>query len=209
MKSGHLFLTTMADGWIIEFEPTDGAEAVATVLGEDLSTTDAAEMQQTILGLLFDQYAADEGITAEPAEIAAFLDGLRRGRAEAGSTAEDDLTPQEIAEVEAMENAMAESLIRKWKINKALYDRYGGRIIYQQFGPEPLDAYRQFLQQRESEGAFAIHEQATRDAFWDYFTNKSIHDFMAPDRAEFSEGIRRASMGAETMTNSAARSNDG
>ena len=209
MKSGHLFLTTMADGSIIEFEPTDGAEAVATVLGEDLSTTDAAEMQQTILGLLFDQYAADQGITAEPAEIAAFLDGLRRGRAEAGSTAEDDLTPQEVAEVEAMENAMAESLIRQWKINKALYDRYGGRIIYQQFGPEPLDAYRQFLQQRESEGAFAIHEQATEDAFWDYFTNELIHDFMAPNSAEFSEGIRRASMGAETMTNSAARSNDG
>ncbi|HEY0943857.1 MAG TPA: hypothetical protein VGD81_01275, partial [Opitutaceae bacterium] len=39
--------------------------------------------------------------------------------------------------------------VRAWKINKALYAQYGGRVIFQQAGPEPLDAYREFLKEQE------------------------------------------------------------
>ena len=107
-----------------------------------MSSTDPTEVQETIITRLLDQYATERGIRAEPAEIDALLGKMRRDMAASGLATEDDLTPEERAEVDAMRHDMASGIIRQWKINKALYDQYGGRIIYQQLGPEPLDAYR-------------------------------------------------------------------
>ena len=184
MKGGHLFLATMADGSIIEFEPVSDAPLVATVLGEEVRTADAAEMDEAILTRLFDRYAAEQGIKAEAAEIDAYVDNMRRGMAAKGLTAEDDLTREESAEADAMRRNMGRAIIRRWKINKALHDQYGGRIIYQQLGPEPLDAYRQFLEQRQREGAFTIHDKDLAARFWRYFSDESIHDFMEPGSAD-------------------------
>jgi hypothetical protein len=83
-----------------------------------------------------------------------------------------------------MQREMARGIIRQWKINKALYDQFGGRIVYQQLGPEPLDAYREFLRQREADGAFAIPDQALEASFWRFFIDDSIHDFMTPGGAD-------------------------
>jgi heat shock protein HslJ len=184
MKNGHLFLATMADGSIIEFTPANGTPLVATVLGEDLRTADAAHMQEVILTRLFDRYAADQGIKVEAVEIDAFVENMRRGMAAKGLTAEKDLKPEEVAEVDAMRRRMGRAIIRQWKINRALYGQFGGRIIYQQLGPEPLDAYRQFLEQHQHDGAFTIHDQAVEDQFWQYFTDDSIHDFMKRGSAD-------------------------
>jgi len=60
LKDGHLFLATMADGSIIEFEPISSVPLAATVLGEEIHTTDADEMQQAIITPLFRQYAVEE-----------------------------------------------------------------------------------------------------------------------------------------------------
>jgi hypothetical protein len=141
-------------------------------------------VREIITTRLLDQYAAERGIQAESAEINALLDTMRRDMAASGLTAGGDLTPEEQAEVDAMRHDMARALIRQWKISKALHAQYGGRIIYQQLGPEPLDAYRQFLRQRQAEGAFAIRDQAIEASFWRYFTDESIHDFMAPGGAD-------------------------
>ncbi len=80
MQDGHLFLATMADGSITEFASAVDAEAAAILLSEDLRTTDAGELQETTLTRLFERYAADQGIKAEPTEIDAYLDNLRRER---------------------------------------------------------------------------------------------------------------------------------
>jgi heat shock protein HslJ len=127
---GRLFLATNADGSILEFEPSAGAEAAATVLGEDVNASDAGELREAILSRLFDQYAAEQGLEAEAVEIDTYLDILRSGKAAEDLTADQYLSPEEAIEVEAMETAMAARLIRQWKINKSLYGRYGGRIIY-------------------------------------------------------------------------------
>jgi hypothetical protein len=47
-----------------------------------------------------------------------------------------------------------------------------------------LDAYRQFLEQRQRDGAFTIHDQSLAEGFWRYFTDDSMHDFMAPGSAD-------------------------
>ncbi|MCZ6863880.1 MAG: hypothetical protein O7I42_27125, partial [Alphaproteobacteria bacterium] len=47
-------------------------------------------------------------------------------------------------------------MIRQWKVNKALYVKYGGRVIFQQAGFEPVDAYRTFAAELEERNAVEI-----------------------------------------------------
>lgn len=184
IEDGSLFLATMADGAIIEFAPITDASETANVLGEVLTTTDADALQATILSRLFDQFAAERGIEATTVEIDALLANMHSDETDEAKREREELTVEEVAEIRALENEMAMSLIRQWKINKALYEQYGGRIIYQQLGPEPLDAYLKFLKQRESEGGFSIYDKALADGFWAYFTNEKLHDFMEPGSAD-------------------------
>lgn len=170
----------MADGSIIEFEPLSGAPLVATVLGEEVHTDDAREMQQIILSRLFAQYAAKHGIGVTDAEVQTYVENLKRGMEAKGLDADKDLTAEEAAQVEAMRRDMARSMIRQWKINRQLHREYGGRVIFQQLGPEPLDAYHQFLKERQQAGAFTIYDKAFEDAFWRYFTDDTIHSFFEP-----------------------------
>lgn len=176
----------VADG-TLKAQETDQApnnKLVATVLGEEVRTSDVGEMQDIVLTRLFDRYAEEQGITVTNAETDAYVDRLRRGMQAEGLTAEDNLTPEETAEVEQMRRNMARSMIRQWKANRALYRQYGGRIIYQQFGPEPLDAYRHYLEERQVAGDFTIHEKAFEDVFWRYFTDDTVHDFFQPGSEE-------------------------
>ncbi len=72
---------------------------------------------------------------------------------------------------------IAHQFVMSWKINKALYAEYGGRIIFQQAGVEPLDAYRNFLKDQEKKGAFRIMDKQYEPGFWRYFTNDAMHTF--------------------------------
>lgn len=179
MTDGHLFLTTMADGSIIELAPATTGAAVASVLGQKVLAGEAAEVQEAILTPLFDRYAEQKGITVDNAEIAAYVEKMRSESAGDGSTGESELSAEEAQEIEAMRKQMGRALIRQWKINKALYSQYGGRLIYQQFGPEPLDAYRQFLKEQQAAGAFSFNDPSAEQAFWKYFRDESLHEFMA------------------------------
>jgi hypothetical protein len=153
----------------------------ATVLGEEIRTADAGEMQQFVLTRLFDRYAAEHGVEASNDEVDAYVERMQRAMAEDPNfTAGDDLTPEEAAQVDAMRREMGRSMIRQWKLNRALYQQYGGRVIYQQLGPEPVDAYRQYLEERQAAGDFTLHEKAFESGFWRYFTDDSMHDFFEP-----------------------------
>ncbi|WP_190288064.1 META domain-containing protein [Marichromatium sp. AB32] len=180
IEDEHLFLATMADGSIIELAPLEPPAPVATLFGESLRDVDATQLQEIILGRLFEHYADEQGIVAEPDEIAALLERLRAGRAAAGLDADTRLSPDAREQLAVMQRDMARALIRHWKVNRALHQEYGGRIIYQQLGPEPLDAYRAFLDAQQTAGAFSIHDPALAEAFWRYFIDESIHDFMPP-----------------------------
>lgn len=183
MKDGHLFLATMADGSIIEFEPVE-LPLAAMVLGEEIRTSDASDMQEVLLTRLFNRYAEKHGIQVTEAEIDSFVENMRRGMSAMGLTGEDDLTEEETAQLKQMRRDMGRSMIRHWKMNRALYRQYGGRIIYQQLGPEPLDAYRRYIEERRDAGDFTIQQKTFEDAFWRYFTTDSIHDFYDPGSEE-------------------------
>jgi hypothetical protein len=99
----------------------------------------------------------------------------------APETGESAESRQEIA---AAHREIAGAFILQWKINRALYEQYGGRIIFQQGGPEPLDAYRQFLEEREERGDFAIRNEQLAVDFWSYYRNDGLHSFYEPGSRE-------------------------
>ena len=64
-----------------------------------------------------------------------------------------------------------------------MYEKYGGRVIFQQAGPEPVDAYRDFLKEKERQKAFQIYDPKLNEAFWDYFVNGG-HTFYSKEEGE-------------------------
>lgn len=81
------------------------------------------------------------------------------------------------AESEAAEAFVARSFIEQWKVNQALYRQYGGRVIFQQSGAEPLDAYRDFFRDAQKSGRFRIINKEMEPALWSYYTTDNIHVF--------------------------------
>lgn len=80
------------------------------------------------------------------------------------------------SEIERSNREVYGSTLRQYRINQALYRKYGGRVIFQQFGPEPLDAYRALLRDAEEKGTFKIVDASYREQFFEYFDDR-IHTF--------------------------------
>ena len=81
------------------------------------------------------------------------------------------------AESDAAEVFVARSFIEQWKVNQALYRQYGGRVIFQQSGAEPIDAYRDFFRDAQKSGRFKILGKDMEPALWSYYTTDGIHVF--------------------------------
>jgi len=81
---------------------------------------------------------------------------------------------------QAAERRVAEHWVKGWKLNQALYREFGGRIIFQQAGWEPIDAYRQLLDQYAARKAFVVHDAKLREAVYSYFK----HNFVYADVAK-------------------------
>jgi hypothetical protein len=126
---------------------------------------------------------------AERSALIEELDSLNQLLRDLNTTAG---TPQESAEDAEARRTVAAAFIRQWKINQALYRDYGGRIGYQQGGPEPLDAYRRFLEAQQTNGAFEILDDDLGAEFWRYYTNDAIHSFYPAGSEEESRAFSQA-----------------
>jgi hypothetical protein len=165
-----------------------GAPWVAEVLGVRVHTTSAEEMRYLILRMLTDRYAADRGIGVSAAEVEAYLAEQRRFMAGRG-------TPLPASEAESVENRAArEQIARAYtlqrKIDAALYRQYGGRIASQQGGPEPVDAYRRFLEAQAAQGRFRILDPALEAGFWRHYVTDSLHEYYAPGSAAEMQALK-------------------
>lgn len=72
-----------------------------------------------------------------------------------------------------MNLGIAKQVVGRWKVNKALYEQYGGRVIFQQAGDEPMDAYRAFLKEEQARGSFQIFDAKAEEKFWQGFSSES------------------------------------
>jgi hypothetical protein len=93
------------------------------------------------------------------------------------------------ADERVLHEQVATAFIVQWKINRELYRQYGGRIVFQQGGPEPLDAYRKFLEKHQARGDFRIADARLRAAFWRYYRTDSLHTFYPRGSKEESEAF--------------------
>jgi hypothetical protein len=160
------------------------------VFGAAIHTQDAEELRYFVLKSLTDRYAASNAITVTQEEKEAYVAQEREVLSKDPAVA--PAPREESAEDQAAHLEIAEAFIMQWKINRALYRQYGGRIIFQQGGPEPLDAYRKFLEQRQAAGDFSIDNEALADEFWRYFKDNSIHSFYKPGSQEEAQAFATA-----------------
>ena len=77
---------------------------------------------------------------------------------------------------------IAKPWVERWKLDKALFDRYGGRAHYQQVGVQPFDAVIKFLEEQEASGAFRILDKSYEDEFWAYWRSDG-HRFIPEEEA--------------------------
>lgn len=70
--------------------------------------------------------------------------------------------------IEKTRQRSSEQWVGRWKMNKALYQKYGGRVIFQQAGIEPIDAYRNQLRDIREKGKLRILKSEYKDLFADF-----------------------------------------
>jgi hypothetical protein len=151
----------------------------ATVQGYAVHTRDADELRAVVMQRLTDRFAAEQGIAVTQEERDAFIrdvDATMRARGAPparADTEEDRLAREQIAVL----------FVRQWKIHRALYERHGGLVIFQQGGPEPLDALRTLAEAAQARGDLVFRDPGLEAAFWRYFHNDAIHTFYPPAEA--------------------------
>jgi len=67
--------------------------------------------------------------------------------------------------LEQSERKSSERWVASWKMNKALFQKYGGRVIFQQAGIEPIDAYRDYLKDIREKGGLEVLKPRYADVF--------------------------------------------
>jgi hypothetical protein len=151
----------------------------ATVQGYAVHTRDADELRDVVMARLTSRFADEQGIAVTDAE----RDGYIRNK-DAALRAEG-ITPVGIdtEEDRLARDQVAVLAVRQWKIARALFERYGGRVGFQQGGPEPLDALRTLAEAAQARGDLVFGDPGLEAAFWRYFRNDAIHSFYSPAEA--------------------------
>jgi len=75
--------------------------------------------------------------------------------------------------------------VTAWKYNKALFQQYGGRVIFQQAGWEPIDAYKAFLEEHRDAKTFEIFSPSYMGVFeyiYKYFD--AGHNYLPQEDAD-------------------------
>jgi hypothetical protein len=146
-----------------------------------LTQEQADRLSGRIIGPLFDRYASQKKIAATPKEIDDVNRATQKAIEESGNTLAKALRGNPTKQQKQIENEVAAQVVKKWKLSKAMYEEYGGLVIFQQGNPlEPVGAYRKFLEKMERGKVFEIYDEANRKMFWHYFTME--HPFAANPR---------------------------
>lgn len=129
-----------------------------------------------------DQLAAVKGELAAPG-----LTDESRARMEAERARIEKFLPthRDMAKLDTPEE-IARQFIISWKIERELHRTYGGRVIFQQVGPEALDARRLLFDEAEKNGDLKFEDPGVRHLFY-YYANMrhGVIDEKALDRPWF------------------------
>jgi hypothetical protein len=171
-------------------------QRVATVLDKpvyqkdvEVDPNDQSELRDyfaiagRVLPPLVAKYVKDHKLTATPEEIKEYQTWFSAQRRRQPNPVEKDLPPEIRARLEESRiksdtpgtpeylgmQQIAKSFVERWKFNKTLHAKYGGRVIAQQLGPEPLDAYQAWLRDEIKAGHLRFDDPQWEASFWEYF----------------------------------------
>jgi hypothetical protein len=108
-------------------------------------------------------------------EAEAHLKTLEQIDAFLAQEAERRRDPALARQAEEAQRRVAAHWVRRWKVDQALHREFGGRIIFQQAGWEPIDAYRRLIEDYEARGAFVVPDPRLRAAVYAYFEHKFVY----------------------------------
>lgn len=78
---------------------------------------------------------------------------------------------------------MGADAIMKWKANRALFKKYGGRVIATGLEPESFDGKKAFFKEQAEAGAFRIFDKKLESYFWNVLTNDTLYaKFFVPEK---------------------------
>jgi hypothetical protein len=86
-----------------------------------------------------------------------------------------------MADYEALnQRELAAVWVATWKFHRSLHREFGGAVVWRETGPEPVGAYRRWLEQLERRGDFRIADAELRELFWSYW-RRDADVVMDPD----------------------------
>ena len=75
--------------------------------------------------------------------------------------------------------------IEGYKLKKALYEKYGGRVGITKFGPDPVGATEALLREHERRGDLAITDAALNSEFWAALAREPRMPATQPEHLDF------------------------
>src|SRR5262245_15326787 len=89
---------------------------------------------------------------------------------------------------EESERRVAAHFVEQWKRSKALYEEYGGIVLFTQANPmEPVGAMRKLLEIHQAKGDFEIYDEQLKQQFWKYYLYPISWKVLPPDKVDYSE----------------------
>jgi|GEM_PF-3122945 len=128
-----------------------------------LEKTQCSAIRGKVWGAVFDDFIKKNSLEPAPKEVEACAKSLRE-------MVSKDWDPKDGPVPMNLE--FAGGIVRDWKRDVALHRKYGGRVIFQQFGPEPIDAWRKVLEEYEAKKAFVVTDARLKTCVYDYFSFK-------------------------------------
>jgi uncharacterized protein YwqG len=126
-----------------------------------------------IYDLVLKDYAKQKGISLNQTLVSKFTEKF-----ENQVTSESASKP--ISEIAAKQ-------VMQYQTEKAMFEEFGGRVIFRQSNPQmPIDAYKTLLTRYRDEGKLTILDEELRDAFWEVFAPPFQYE-IAPENIDFTQ----------------------
>jgi hypothetical protein len=150
---------------------------------EALIQARSQKLSSLIWNSIMDEFAKSHAVEPTEEEIQSFARAMDANKADLPAEFEKNV-PKLSRE---MEREIYQPIVKNWKMSKALYEEYGGIVIFQQANPlEPVGAYRKLLEDHEKKGNFKIYDPELEKLFWQYYVRE--HPFqVSQDKIDYSQ----------------------
>jgi hypothetical protein len=183
------------DIFLTDLNPTDDELKMLKQMRRDLDDKTLSDVRDRKLASLIwdpimDEFLKTHDVKPTEAEMDDFtrvMANLPLPKPEADRQLLDDSRMTDKMKKE-VDREVAESFVKQWKIKKALYEEYGGIVMFQQFNPmEPLGAMRKLLEIHQAKGDFEIYDEELKQRFWKYYLQPTSWKIMKPEDVDYSE----------------------